>query len=75
MVRSYCFVYQNLVQNLFLRFVSAGVSAEFVSAVSAVFLRSFCGASAEDSNHVPKVALQRFVSASKFEVNKFLYKI
>ena len=54
--------------------VSAGVSAEFVSAVSAGFLRGFCGVSAEGPNHVPKVVLQRFVSATKFEVTKFLYK-
>ena len=46
--------------------VSAGGFAEFVSAVSAGFLRTFCGASAEGSNHVPKVVLQRFVSATKF---------
>ena len=50
--------------------VSAGVSAEFVSAVSAGFLRSFCGASAEGSNHVLKAALQRIVSAGKFGHNK-----
>ena len=42
--------------------------------VSAGFLRGFCGVSAEGPNHVPKVVLQRFVSATKFEVTKFLYK-
>ena len=74
----YCFLYKKLVRSLFLRFVSAGVSAGFLRgflrSLFLRFLRGFCGVSAEGPNHVPKVVLQRFVSATKFEVTKFLYK-